>query len=84
LSFPFFGEVEQNGTDLARLGNMGDRFGNSRRAREGAAVEQDVLPGNEAGLDAAQEGAGVTELVGVAETPKAESTRRSYGVGGCF
>src|SRR5580693_838743 len=39
-----------------------------QRAREGAAVEQDVLPGDEAGLGAAQEGAGQPKLFRIAET----------------
>ena len=40
-----------------------------QRAREGAAVEQDVLSGDEAGLGAAQERAGLAEFLGVAEAP---------------
>ena len=40
-----------------------------QRAREGAAIEQDVLAGDEAGLGAAQERAGLAEFLGVAETP---------------
>src|SRR5215475_2176011 len=38
-----------------------------QRAREGAAVEQDVLAGDEAGLGAAEERAGQTEFLRVAE-----------------
>ena len=41
----------------------------SQRARKRAAIEQDVLAGDEAGLGAAQERAGVAELVGIAEAP---------------
>src|SRR6266702_3097521 len=37
------------------------------RAREGAAIQQDVLSGDEAGLGAAEEGAGIAELIGLAE-----------------
>src|SRR3978361_228251 len=37
-------------------------------AREGAAVEQDVLAGDEAGLGAAQERAGIAEFLRIAET----------------
>ncbi|MGY4282393.1 hypothetical protein ACVWXO_001613 [Bradyrhizobium sp. LM2.7] len=40
---------------------------NLQRPGEGATVEQKVLPGDEAGLGAAQEGAGIAELVGLAE-----------------
>src|SRR5882757_1379121 len=39
----------------------------SECAREGAAVEQDVLTGDEAGLGAAQEGAGKPEFIRFAE-----------------
>src|SRR5579872_1793130 len=41
-----------------------------QRARKGAAVEQDVLSGDEARLGAAQEGAGEPELLGLAEAPR--------------
>src|SRR5579872_4899221 len=41
----------------------------SERAGEGAAIEQDVLPGDEAGLGASQESAGEAELLGVADAP---------------
>src|ERR1700748_1872946 len=41
-----------------------------QRAGEGAAVEQNVLPGDEAGLGAAQERAGLAEFVGLAEAAR--------------
>src|SRR6185369_6721428 len=40
------------------------------RAWEDAAIEQDVLPGDEAGVGRAQERAGRAELVGLAEPPR--------------
>src|SRR5579863_976475 len=40
-----------------------------QRPRKGAAVEQDVLSGDEARLGAAQEGAGEPELLRLAEAP---------------
>src|SRR3954469_4626717 len=39
-------------------------------ARERAAVEQDILAGDETGLGAAQERAGIAEFFGVAETSR--------------
>src|SRR5579871_1905068 len=41
-----------------------------QRARESAAIKQDILSGDEAGLGAAQEGAGEAKFLGVAEASR--------------
>lgn len=41
----------------------------SERAAEGTAVDQQILPGNVAGMRGAQERAGRTKLVRIAEFP---------------
>src|SRR5947209_18994709 len=61
--------------DLAHSGSSGpppcpNNGLTSERAGEGAAVEQDVLPGDEAGLGAAQECAGEPKFLGVADAPR--------------
>src|SRR6185312_804612 len=52
---------------LPACGARLQRLWRLQRPRESAAVEQDVLPGDEAGLGAAQKGAGEAEFLGITE-----------------
>src|SRR6202166_4321462 len=73
LTLPTFQCIRRPSPDLTGSAELGRRRRRRRppslqRAGECAAVEQDVLSGDEAGLGAAQKRASLTELLGVAET----------------